>query len=649
MDQSRFEQIVGDVEAFRIMLDGAFKGWKGTYEVLLADTGNYLFGVKEEENFSPFCGLLHSKSKGEALCLQNDRDVAEQLLKTPQQTTFYYTCHAGLIDVAIPIRVDGELVATIFFGGVRSTSQSFNDHFFNRVRQLEQQTGFADGELTALAEAIPQVTEEDLHATIQRVEQFVAYMSRLGADRLKLIEAQHKDQQRFKAIQILQTYNHSLNDLSMSWDEFWNISARLLDEIGEIVGALAGLILVPGRDKRRGHHIIAATAGLPDDTFRGTAYQLDAEMLRLIPQLDKARVIVDAKEPNLAYGPVRKRITQEAPQISSQIKKEVLLPMLLEGEQNGLITFYFAQEGEHVPSDKALLNAETNIMLQLAGNIANAFNNRRYFYKSQRQTEFRREWLETVTHQFVAPLSGVVGHAQLLARRLERWEKDNPNLYTNWDPRQVEQLRNALASIERTSQYASQLASNFSRTVYRRHDADMEHEFVVADDLIRELVQVARDFQGYAESRGLRGIEVNTDNLTVLNRRVRIIQDDNLFRQAVGNLIDNAIKYSARGTTIMIDGFIEGEWGVIQVINEGIQLPEGEEEKIFEYEYRTYEARMANAPGTGIGLSVTRDIIKQHKGTLTARPSVPAGSIDGQQIWRTTFSIRLPLVDSERN
>ena len=172
-------------------------------------------------------------------------------------------------------------------------------------------------------------------------------------------------------------------------------------------------------------------------------------------------------------------------------------------------------------------------------------------------------------------------------------------------------------------------------------------ELTVADDLTGELIQIARDFQGSARENRILKVEVETASVIPLNGRVAIITTDDLFRQAIGNLVDNAVKYSFEGTAIIIRGRLEKDWGVIDVINEGIRLAPGEETRIFEYEYRTPEARATYAPGTGIGLSVARDIIVQHGGTLTARPSVPVRKVGDRQSWLTTFSIRLPLIDSD--
>ena len=83
----------------------------------------------------------------------------------------------------------------------------------------------------------------------------------------------------------------------------------------------------------------------------------------------------------------------------------------------------------------------------------------------------------------------------------------------------------------------------------------------------------------------------------------------------------------------------------ITIADNGIGFEQQFKEQIFVIFQRLHSND--EYPGTGIGLSVARDIIVQHGGTLTARPSGPVRKLGDRQSWLTTFAIRLPLLDSD--
>lgn len=104
----------------------------------------------------------------------------------------------------------------------------------------------------------------------------------------------------------------------------------------------------------------------------------------------------------------------------------------------------------------------------------------------------------------------------------------------------------------------------------------------------------------------------------------------------LGNLIDNAIKYSNEGglvhvTAQQVPGFIE-----ISVIDRGIGMPSSVLPNLFHKFYRSHRSRETVA-GTGIGLYICKAIVSSHGGIITARSVENEGS---------TFSFTLPIYDT---
>ena len=90
-----------------------------------------------------------------------------------------------------------------------------------------------------------------------------------------------------------------------------------------------------------------------------------------------------------------------------------------------------------------------------------------------------------------------------------------------------------------------------------------------------------------------------------------------LFEQALFNLLDNAAKYAPEGTTIRVQSWQDGRRILLQVLDEGDGIPEGDVERIFDKFYRARKGDRVRA-GTGLGLAIARGFVEALGGTITA-------------------------------
>ena len=97
-----------------------------------------------------------------------------------------------------------------------------------------------------------------------------------------------------------------------------------------------------------------------------------------------------------------------------------------------------------------------------------------------------------------------------------------------------------------------------------------------------------------------------------------------LLQLAINNLLDNAIKYSAKDGVVLIKVFFENKKIFLQVEDEGPGVITEEREKIFEKYFRGTNRQVK---GTGLGLYLTRQIVIQHRGVISLRNNEPNGSI----------------------
>jgi two-component system sensor histidine kinase VicK len=110
--------------------------------------------------------------------------------------------------------------------------------------------------------------------------------------------------------------------------------------------------------------------------------------------------------------------------------------------------------------------------------------------------------------------------------------------------------------------------------------------------------------------------------------------DPERVRQVLVNLLDNAIKYSPGGGAITVSLAPRGDDVRVSVTDEGLGVPPGERERIFEKFYRLDPGLTRGVGGTGLGLYISRQYIDQMQGRLWMEPAPGRGS---------TFHVELPV------
>lgn len=114
-----------------------------------------------------------------------------------------------------------------------------------------------------------------------------------------------------------------------------------------------------------------------------------------------------------------------------------------------------------------------------------------------------------------------------------------------------------------------------------------------------------------------------------------ITGDKMLLQIAINNLLENAVKYSSKETAVQVALELNDTVAEIQVRDEGPGIADEEKKKVFEKFYRLGNEATRRAKGTGLGLYITKKIIKNHGGNIFSQDNVPAGSI---------FTIQLAVV-----
>lgn len=124
-------------------------------------------------------------------------------------------------------------------------------------------------------------------------------------------------------------------------------------------------------------------------------------------------------------------------------------------------------------------------------------------------------------------------------------------------------------------------------------------------------------------------IELNNE------QQIMLVADPDKLGRVFNNLIKNAINYSAENSNIRIN-VRKNEYNIIvDIINEGRQIPKEKLDHIFEKFYRLDSSRISKTGGSGLGLAIAKDIVQLHGGQIKAISSEK----------ETLFRVELPLVE----
>ncbi|ASW01220.1 sensor histidine kinase [Paraburkholderia aromaticivorans] len=230
-----------------------------------------------------------------------------------------------------------------------------------------------------------------------------------------------------------------------------------------------------------------------------------------------------------------------------------------------------------------------------------------YIGRTQSMQSSRRRFFNDAAHQLKTPLAVIQAESELALRDIDGMEAGSGS-----DRRQGVHLRRLNRAVQHAVRIVQQLLS------LSRLDA---HSGYTVRHAALPLHKVARsvtlDWSPVARARGIDlGFEQDA--------RVEIMGQNDLLAELVGNLIDNAIRYSGDGAVITVRVAREGEHALLQVVDNGPGIAAEEREAVFERFYRS-EATQA-VEGSGLGLSIVREIARVH-GALVGLTDAAGGGL----------------------
>jgi signal transduction histidine kinase len=303
--------------------------------------------------------------------------------------------------------------------------------------------------------------------------------------------------------------------------------------------------------------------------------------------------------------------TTMVPLASGGARRVAAAPLSVDGRVGGaLLSWRLAGEPAYGPPELAALR-------QLADGAAVAIGHARLYAEARRAVAARDEFLAVATHELRTPLTSLRGNAQLLAREQSRGAADAE--------RTAELVRRVLEGVDRLATLVADLLD-----VSRMRAGQLRVE-ARPIDLVALIGEVVRRHAAAAPGHTL--LFAGQDDPCI------VAADPGRLEQVFDNLIANALKYSPHGGTVRV-GLVREQGSVhVAVEDDGIGLPPGAAERVFEPFGRGANAVERAIPGLGLGLYICRSIVERHGGRLWAASPGPDRG--------TTVHLMLPCAEAE--
>ena len=223
----------------------------------------------------------------------------------------------------------------------------------------------------------------------------------------------------------------------------------------------------------------------------------------------------------------------------------------------------------------------------------------------------KSDFVSTVSHEFKSPLTSIRQLAEMLQSGRVPSEERRKQYYD--------------VLLEQSERLALLTDNILSLARIEEGRAGFAFE---ATDVSALLTKIVSSFQERVRHEGF-DIE-----LQVKGRIPLVALDRTALSQAITNLIDNAIKYSGESRKIAVSASVEEQFVVIAVQDFGVGIKKEDIDRVFERFFRGGDELTRTVKGSGLGLTLVKEIVEAHRGKVQVESEPGKGSL---------FSIRLPL------
>ena len=282
----------------------------------------------------------------------------------------------------------------------------------------------------------------------------------------------------------------------------------------------------------------------------------------------------------------------------------IVLPLIARGNTIGVITLANSENKREFDHSDFLFAEH---ITQRAATLA---DNARLYSLALEEEKRRDHFLGIASHELKNTLAGIKSYTQLLERKLQN------------DPKNASYLDRIDSNTNRMKRLIDDL---IDLTKLRSQKLTLIADTFEINQLVKE---VCEEIQLATPSHHI---------ICKVGHPVFLTADRMRIRQVITNVIKNAIKYSPHAKSIIVSTNAMGKYMKVSVEDFGIGIQKANQEKIFNLFYRV-EKESTRTNGLGIGLYISNEIIKLHRGTFSLKSIYGKGS---------TFSFTLPIHKKE--
>ncbi len=233
--------------------------------------------------------------------------------------------------------------------------------------------------------------------------------------------------------------------------------------------------------------------------------------------------------------------------------------------------------------------------------------------KQKKLEAVRKDFVANVSHELRTPLSVIKGYVETLVDGHHEIPFDDRDRFLKTIQRHTERLNSLLEELLVLSRLES-------------INPGLQRESI---DLQVLLAAIMDDYRGRPATSG------HKLRLTVDPAHGRVLADSLKITQVVENLLDNALKYTPKGSLIHLETRLQGSGEIIVTLRDnGPGIPADDLPHLFERFYRVDKGRSRDTGGTGLGLSIVKHIVQLHGGRVW---------VESRQGEGTSFFFSLPL------
>jgi signal transduction histidine kinase/DNA-binding response OmpR family regulator len=410
--------------------------------------------------------------------------------------------------------------------------------------------------------------------------------------KLRVKEAEDATRRRNKELSLLPEIGKELSART----DITDIATILLKRTAETLGAF------------QGHMVMLDSNGVITDNYKITVSNTDTQAQQIDLQESLFNHIRETRQGVIIENTFDNDFWKKVE--ADPTRSAVVAPLFGRHDLLGLLFLTHEQENYFTLDHILLLQA-------IASQAAIAIENVRLYQnvtEEQKQIEkIKNEFIATASHDLKNPIMSISGYSTLLTKAgpLNNQQEEFVGRIQHSTKNMLELVQNMLQLTE----------IDLQKMNGNQSDVD-------AIALLREIVG---EFEMQATQKG---------QMLKLNNEVtsaRIYVDVLQIKQAIRNLIGNAIKYTSNGGNITVSAKTVNDYFEVQVQDTGYGIPAADLPHIFDRFYRVRSGKATEVEGNGLGLAIVKSIVEKHKGEVQVQSKVNEGTI---------FTIQLPLVSA---